>query len=95
VPLDPLEFGATINPKILDCVPGKTSHLMIGKVGRNIEKLSTGGRDRLREHGVAALDAHLLVPAGANEMRQPIGVAGLNGQGRAAGRPWAAPAWRF
>ena len=44
VPLDPLEFGATINPKIHDCVPGKTSHLMIGKVGRNIEKLSTGGK---------------------------------------------------
>src|SRR4029077_6996873 len=50
---------------------------LIGEVGRNIEKLSTGGRDRLREHGVAALDAHLLVPAGANEMRQPIGVVGI------------------
>src|ERR1700730_3058105 len=50
---------------------------LIGKVGRNIEKLSTGGRERLREHGVAALDAHLLVPAGANEMRQPIGVVGI------------------
>ena len=64
---------------------------LIGEVGRNIEKLSTGGRDRLREHGVAALDAHLLVPAGANEMRQPIGVVGIGLVGphieRALGSP--------
>ncbi len=33
---------------------------------------STGRRDRFREHGVTALDAHLLVPAGANEMCQPL-----------------------
>src|SRR5580700_5078917 len=38
---------------------------LVGEVGRNIEELSTGRRDRFREHGVAALDAHFLVPAGA------------------------------
>ena len=64
---------------------------LVGEVGRNIEELSTGRRDCLREHGVTALDAHLLVPAGANEMGQPLGVVGIGLVGprieRALGSP--------